>query len=44
MNAYKDYIIEPIGDRYNNSVRVNEKELVLNTEIFNHQYINRKQK
>ena len=41
MNAYKDYIIEPIGDRYNNSVRVDNKELVLNTEIFNHQYVNR---
>ena len=41
MNAYKDYIIEPIGDRYNNSVRVDDKELVLNTEIFNHQYVNR---
>ena len=42
MNAaYKDFIIEPIGDRYNNSVRVGEKELVLNTEIFNHQYVNR---
>ena len=41
MDAYKDYIISPIGDRYNNSVRVGEKELVLNTEIFNHQYVNR---
>ena len=41
MNAYKDFIIEPIGDRYNNSVRVDDKELILNTEIFNHQYINR---
>ena len=41
MNAYKDYIINPIGDRYNNSIRVGEKELVLNTEIFNHQYVNR---
>ena len=41
MDAYKDYIINPIGDRYNNSVRVGDKELVLNTEIFNHQYINR---
>ena len=41
MNAYKDYIISPIGDRYNNSIRVGEKELVLNTEVFNHQYINR---
>ena len=39
--AYKDYIISPIGNRYNNSVRVDDKELVLNTEIFNHQYINR---
>ena len=41
MNAYKDFIIEPIGSRYNNSVRVDDKELILNTEIFNHQYINR---
>ena len=44
MNAYKDYIISPIGDRYNNSVRVNNKELILNTEIFNHQFVNRKAK
>ena len=44
MNAYKDFIISPIGDRYNNSIRVGEKELVLNTEIFNHQYVNRKAK
>ena len=41
MNAYKDFIISPIGDRYNNSVRVDDKELVLNTEIYNHQYVNR---
>ena len=41
MNAYKDYIIEPIGNRYNNSVRVDDKELILNTEIYNHQYVNR---
>ena len=42
MNAaYKDFIISTIGNRYNNSIRVGEKELVLNTEIFNHQYINR---
>ena len=44
MNAYKDFIISPIGDRYNNSVRVDNKELILNTEIFNHQYINRRAK
>ena len=41
MNGYKDYIISPFGNRYNNSIRVNNKELVLNTEVFNHQYVNR---
>ena len=41
MRAYKDFIISPIGERYNNSTKVGEKELILNTEVFNHQYINR---
>ena len=36
MKAYKDFIVSPIGRRYNNSKKVGEKELVLNTEIFNH--------
>ena len=44
MNAYKDFIVSPIGERYNNVKRVNDKELILNTEVFNHQYINRKAK
>jgi len=41
MNAYKDFIVSPIGERYNNVSRVDDKELILNTEIFNHQYVNR---
>ena len=41
MNAYKDYIVSPMGDRYNNSVQVGEGRLILNTEIYNHQYVNR---
>jgi hypothetical protein len=41
MKAYKDYVITPIGSRYNNVKKVNEKELILNTEVFNHQYVNR---
>ena len=41
MNAYKDFIISPIGERYNNTKQIDDKELILNTEIFNHQYINR---
>ena len=42
MNAYKDFIVAPVGQRYNNVKRVDSKELILNTEIFNHEYINRK--
>ena len=41
MKAYKDFIVSPIGDRYNNSKKVNDKELILNTEVFNHQHVNR---
>jgi len=41
MQALFDYIIKPVGGRYNNSVDVNGKELLVNTEIFNHQYVNR---
>jgi len=41
MRSYKDFIVSPIGERYNNSTKVDNKELILNTEIFNHQYINR---
>ena len=44
MKAYKDFIVSPIGERYNNSKKVDDKELILNTEIFNHQYINRRAK
>jgi len=44
MKAYKEFIVSPIGDRYNNSTKVDDKELILNTEVFNHQFINRKAK
>ena len=44
MKAYKDYIISPMGERYNNTKKIDDKELILNTEKFNHQYINRKAK
>ena len=44
MKAYKEFIVSPIGERYNNSKKVDDKELILNTEIFNHQYCNRNAK
>ena len=44
MKTYKEFVVSPIGERYNNSKKVGDKELVLNAEIFNHQFINRKAK
>ena len=41
MQSLYNFIVEPIGKRYNNTIDVDGKELILNTEIFNHQYINR---
>ena len=41
MKAYKDFIVSPIGERYNNFIKIGDKELVLNTEIYNHQFVNR---
>ena len=41
MRSLYNFIVEPIGDRYNNSVSVGDKQLILNTEVYNHQYVNR---
>lgn len=45
MKAVFNYIISPVKDRYNNKKVVQtddgEKEVILNTEIFNHQYVSR---
>jgi hypothetical protein len=41
MKAPFDFVIEPKGDRYNNTKKVGDKDLILNTEIFNHQFVNR---
>ena len=42
MRAYKDFIVSPIGERYNNSKKVGDKSLILNTEVYNHQFVNRR--
>jgi hypothetical protein len=36
-----DFLVKPDGDRYSNSTPVGNKSLILNTEVSNHQYINR---
>ena len=41
MRSVYCFVIKPKGERYNNSTKVGDKELILNTENFNHQYTNR---
>ena len=41
MKSVYNFVVTPKGERYNNKRKVGDSELILNTEIFNHQYINR---
>ena len=41
MKSVYNFVVTPKGNRYNNSKKVGDKELILNTEIYNHQYVNR---
>jgi hypothetical protein len=41
MKSVYNFVVKPKGERYNNTKKVGDSELILNTEIFNHQYVNR---
>ena len=41
MKSVYNFVVTPIGERYNNTKKVGDKELILNTEIYNHHYVNR---
>ena len=41
MKSVYNFVVTPKGNRYNNIKKVGDSELILNTEIFNHQYVNR---
>ena len=41
MKSVYNFVVKPKGKRYNNTKKLDGGELILNTEIFNHQYINR---
>ena len=41
MKSVYDFVVTPKGERYNNVKKIDGGELILNTEIFNHQYINK---
>ena len=41
MKSVYNFVVTPKGERYNNKKKIGDSELILNTEIYNHQYINR---
>ncbi len=41
MKSVYDFVITPVGQRYNNVKKVGDKDLIVNSEIFNHQHVNR---
>ena len=41
MKSVYNFVVTQKGERYNNTKKVGDSELILNTEIFNHQYVNR---
>ena len=44
MKSVYNFVVTPKGERYNNKKKIGDSELILNTEIFNHKYINREAK
>ena len=41
MRSVYNFVVTPKGERYNNTKKLEGGELILNTDIFNHQYVNR---
>ena len=41
MRSVYNFVITPKGKRYKNTKKIEDKELILNTEVFNHQFVNR---
>ena len=41
MNSLYDFIVEPIGERYNNTIEVDNLKLILNTKIESFKFVNK---
>ena len=41
MKSVYNFVVTPKGSRYNNTKKIGDSELIINTEIYNHQYVNR---
>ena len=41
MKSVYNFVVTPKGERYNNKKKIGDSELIINTEIYNHQFVNR---
>jgi len=41
MKSVYNFVVTPLGERYNNTKKVEGGNLIINTEIYNHQFVNR---
>ena len=41
MKSIFNFVVEPIGGRYNNTKKIDGQDLILNTQMFTHQSVNR---
>jgi hypothetical protein len=41
MKSVYNFVVKPKGERYNNTKKLDGGDLIINTEISNHQYVNR---
>ena len=41
MKSLYQFIIKPIGERYKNKINIDNKELIINSSISNHKFVNR---
>ena len=41
MKSLYDFIVKPLGDKYTNTIKVADKDVVVNTKIENWKFVNR---
>ena len=40
MRSVYNFVVEPVGERYNNTKKVGNLNLILNTDIYKHEFVN----
>jgi len=41
MKSVYNFVVTPIGERYNNKKKIGDSELIMNTDIYRHEFVNR---